>query len=168
MSKQTCEVSRRLHDLEMQKAFVVRQALKNGDVYFGQPPILDWLFSHNACTQNEIANGLNVSPASVAVSLRRMQKSGIVEKTVDENDLRRNLVSLTEKGKAQQEFVHKCFEDIDRKLFAGFGEEELQTLSDMLKRLCDNLAPELPAGKDVHTLLQEECFKEETYHGEID
>ncbi len=169
MSNRYCTVSKRLHDLEWWRHYTIHRALKDSDVYFGQPPILDWLSAHDACTQNGLAKGLNVSPASIAVSLRRMQKSGLVEKVTDENDLRRNLVSLTEKGRAQREYIHNCFEEIDRKLYAGFSDAELETLEALLARLCANLAADLPDGQGFPRLLEEELYSGgDPCHGQTD
>jgi len=149
-------VSRKLHDLEWCRHYVVRNALKDSGVYFGQPPILDFLAENGTGTQNELARALNVSPASVSVSLRRMQKSGLIEKVADESDLRCNRMSLTEKGREQYAYIHGCFDEIDRKLYAGFSEDELQTLEAYLTRLCCNLTAALPEGKGIEEIMREE------------
>ncbi len=169
MSEQYCAVSKLLHDLEWWRHVTIHRALRDSDVYFGQPPILDVLAERGVCTQNELAKTLNVSPASVAVSLRRMQKSGLIEKEADAEDLRRNFVRLTEKGKAQHAHIHKCFEEIDRKLYAGFTENELAALRNMLLRLCGNLAADLPKTQALDDLIKEEfCAGGDPYHGQTD
>lgn len=169
MTEQYQTVSRLLHDLEWERHLVVHRALRDSEVYFGQPPILDALAECGVCTQNELAKALNVSPASVAVSLRRMQKSGLIEKEADADDLRRNFVRLTEKGKAQHEFIHKCFGEINRKLYAGFTEEELTTLQEMLARLCGNLAADLPQTQAFSEMMKEEfCTGGDPCYGKTD
>ena len=149
-------VSKKLHDLECCRHFCVRRALKDSGVYFGQPPILEYLAQYGAATQNELAKALNVSPASVSVSLRRMQKAGLIEKTADETDLRCFRLSLTENGREQHKYIRGCFEELDRNLYAGFSAAELETLETLLSRLCDNLAASLPAGKGIEEVMQEE------------
>ncbi len=151
MENRQKNVSKKLHDLEFCRHYAVRRALKDSGVYFGQPPIL------------------NVSPASVSVSLRRMQKSGLIEKAADETDLRCNRMNLTEKGREQHEYIHGCFEEIDRNLYAGFSDEELATLETMLTRLCENLKTILPAGKKMEEIMQEELeFGGACRHGQTD
>lgn len=156
MEKRQKNVSKKLHDLEMCRHYAVRRALKDSGVYFGQPPILDYLAENGTGTQNDIAKALQVSPASVSVSLRRMQKAGLIEKTADETDLRCNQMSLTEKGREQHEYIHGCFEEIDRKLYAGFSAAELDALEQLLGKLCDNLTALLPAGKRIEEIMREE------------
>lgn len=169
MTEQYHTLSKLFHDLEWERHLTVHRALRDSEVYFGQPPILDVLAERGVCTQNELAKALNVSPASVAVSLRRMQKSGLVEKEADAEDLRRNFVRLTEKGKAQHEFIHKCFGEIDRKLYAGFTEEELTTLQEMLARLCGNLAADLPQAQELTEMMKEEfCAGGDPCYGKTD
>ena len=92
------ELSHSFIRLECVKRFTMHNMLKDSGVYFGQPPILDFLEKNGVCTQNELAKALEVSPASIAVSIKRMQKNGVVEKIADENDLRCNRISLTGKG----------------------------------------------------------------------
>lgn len=162
-------VSKKLHDLECCRHYVIRRALKDSGVYYGQPPILDFLAEHGTGTQNELAKALHVSPASVSVSLRRMQKSGLIEKAADETDLRCNRMSLTEKGKAQYASVHEYFEEIDRNLYKGFSDAELLTLENLISRLCDNLSAALPAGKDMEDVMNEElCLGGVCEHGKTD
>lgn len=169
MSEQYRAVSKLLHDLEWWRHVTVHRALRDSEVYFGQPPILDALAERGVCTQNELAKALNVSPASIAVSLRRMQKSGLIEKEADSEDLRRNFVRLTDKGKAQYAYIHGCFEEIDRKLYMGFTEAELETLQSMLFRLCENLSTDFPQSAKLHDLIQEEfCTGGDPCYGKTD
>lgn len=169
MSEQYRAVTKLLHDLEWWRHFTVHRALRDSDVYFGQPPILDALANSGVCTQNELAKTLNVSPASIAVSLRRMQKSGLIEKEADAEDLRRNFVRLTEKGKAQHAYIHDCFEEIDRKLYAGFTDAELEMLQSMLSRLCENLAADLPKAQELTEMIKEEfCSGGDPCYGKTD
>lgn len=169
MSEQYGAVSKLLHDLEWWRHMTIHRALRDSEVYFGQPPILDALAECGVCTQNELAKKLNVSPASVAVSLRRMQKSGLIAKEADAEDLRRNFVRLTEKGEAQHVYIHECFAELDRKLYAGFTEAELETLRDMLSRLCENLAVDLPKTQELDDFMKEEfCSGGDPCYGQTD
>ncbi len=169
MSEQYKQISKKLHDLEWFQHYVIHHALKDSTVHFGQPPILDYLMENATCTQNELAKALNVSPASVAVSLKRMQKSGLVEKVTDAADLRRNRISLTEKGRQEIEHIHECFNEIDNKLFSGFSEAELSVLCGYLDRLCKNLSADIPQDKGIPCFVEQElCKGGDVSHGETD
>lgn len=134
------ELSHSFIRLECVKRFTMHNMLKDSGVYFGQPPILDFLEKNGVCTQNELAKALEVSPASIAVSIKRMQKNGVVEKIADDNDLRCNRISLTEKGREMTREMHRKFDQIDKIMFTDFDENELATLKEYLDRIYNNLS----------------------------
>lgn len=134
------ELSHSFIRLECVKRFTMHNMLKDSGVYFGQPPILDFLEKNGVCTQNELAKALEVSPASIAVSIKRMKKNGVVEKIADDNDLRCNRISLTEKGRELTREMHRKFDQIDKIMFTDFDENELATLKEYLDRIYNNLS----------------------------
>ena len=169
MSGQHEEICRKLHHLEWVRHDVHCRALKDSGVYFGQPPILELLVKNGTCTQNELARALHVSPASVAVSLKRMQKSGLVKKAADESDLRCNRVSITDLGREQIGRIHACLDEIDHTMLAGFSAEELSALGSYLDRLCANLSADIPKEKDLHEMRGDTfCTGGKDRYGETD
>lgn len=90
-------------------------------------------------SQRELARRLRLSPATVAVSLRSMEKGGYVLREVDEKDQRRNLVSITEKGRQTMERCNRAFRAADKRLFADFTPEEKQQLTGFFIRMLRNL-----------------------------
>ena len=147
-------LTRSFMDFECYRRFIVHNCLKDSKVYFGQPPILDYLLEHGSCTQNELAAALNVSPASMAVSVKRMQKSGLVQKVNDENDMRCNKITITDFGKKQIEDIHSRLDEIDTKTFSGFSEEELCSLKSYIDRINRNLSDGLPDKKSIFKMLK--------------
>lgn len=146
----------KMNKMECYKRYVIHNSLKKSEIYFGQPPVLEYLEEHGECTQKELSDAIGVSAASIAVSLKRMQKIGIVEKINDENDLRCNRITLTEKGREQLRITRECFDNIDRKMFGGFSEDELSTYENFLDRIIMNLSPDIPKGKNLMELFHEE------------
>ena len=113
--------------------------LKRYGLYEGQPLTLIHLKKKGECTQKDLAEFLNVSNATIAVSLKRLEKSGLIKKTPDKKDLRYNNISLTEKGR---EIVDKCedaFKNVDIHMFDGFSDEEIKNLKMYYARIIDNL-----------------------------
>ncbi len=131
------------------------KALSGNDIYFGQPPILDYLAEHGNCAQNELARNMRVSAASVAVSIKRMCKTGLIEKTPDPSDMRINRISLTEKGRAAQ---RKCREEcdiIDKRMFSGLSDEELSLLENMLDRIIHNASYDIESDEEIFRYIKE-------------
>ena len=106
----------------------------------GRFPMLQVLLHNEGCTQIEVAEQLRISPASVAVTLRRMERDGLVQRREDTQDQRCKRIYATEKAKEIAERSRCFFEAMDEKMFEGLSAEELETLSSLLYRLFDNLA----------------------------
>jgi len=92
-----------------------------------------------AASQKDIAQMIGVSPPTVAISLKRMEKAGLVRKIVDENDLRRNLITITDKGLRLLDECENAFCEIDRNIFNGFSDEEREQLKKFYIRMIHNM-----------------------------
>lgn len=77
----------------------MNRLMSDRGVYPGQPPLLFTLGRMGACNQADLAKALHISPATIAVSLKRMEKSGFVKRVPDPGDLRSNRIELTERGR---------------------------------------------------------------------
>ncbi len=94
---------------------------------------------HEGMTQNQIAEKLNLRPATVAIMLRRMEKAGLIHRKQDENDRRIQRVYLTEKGRSHCEFLKEQMQRIESIATQGFSEEEKLQLANLLDRIIANL-----------------------------
>ena len=87
----------------------------------------------------ELAAKLRISPASLAMSLKRMHRAGLLEKTVNENDLRQNLIRLTDKGRELFDSSFWEMESSAEEMLAGFSDGEIAALDGYLDRIRKNL-----------------------------
>ena len=69
------------------------------------------------------------STPSVAVSLKKLEKGGYIEKAVDGTDNRYHKVVLTKKGSEIVKMSHEIFDQINEQLFSGFSLEELSVFT---------------------------------------
>ncbi|MBO6158455.1 MAG: MarR family transcriptional regulator [Firmicutes bacterium] len=90
-------------------------------------------------SQRDLAQQMNVTPAAVAVTLKKLEKSGIIEKCVSEKDNRFNEVAITEKGMKIVKESQKVFRTIDTAAFEGFSKEELDQLVSYIDRIHVNM-----------------------------
>lgn len=104
-----------------------------------QLPILEALVHNPDCTQQELADLLHVTPASVALSTKRLEKAGLIEKRADKTDKRRNRLCITEKGRQLSLDHRRRMDAVDTDMLQSFSEEEKQTLCALLDRLIENL-----------------------------
>ena len=127
---------------EWRKAFglsVMRELSKVG-LYKGQPPVLFLLDrAEKGLTQAQLAEKLSVSPASITVSLRRMEKAGLVLRSPDHQDARRNLVTITEDGRLVLKEADKRIIKIETQMLSGFSTEEAERFLNFFERSIKNL-----------------------------
>jgi DNA-binding MarR family transcriptional regulator len=101
--------------------------------------ILKKEFGSTVPRQADLAKRIGVAPSTIAISVRRMEKAGLLEKLPDETDMRKNRVALTKRG---QELITECesaFRDIHAAVFDGFSDEEREVLKSFYLRMIKNL-----------------------------
>lgn len=89
--------------------------------------------------QKTLAAALQISPAALAVTLKKLQSGGFIEKTPTEGDGRGNTVTLTDKGREIIRISEQKFSGIDERMMDGFSDGELATLLGFLERMQNNL-----------------------------
>ena len=90
-------------------------------------------------SQRELADEFDISPACVARALKSLVSEGYILRTGNEDDQRRNDVSITEKGLNVIQDSQRTFEQVDQQAFAGFETDELRQLIALFTRIQQNL-----------------------------
>lgn len=122
----------------LRKLFIKRKM--GGRIYFQQLSMLRYIYEHPDCTQKDIAKHFYISSATVAVSTKKLQKAELIQKTVQENNLRCKHLSLTEKGRNEILRIENIFRDYDKNIvFKGFSSDELDSLKSSLEKLSRNM-----------------------------
>lgn len=127
--------------MENQSMFtkIVFEQLQDRHLSVGQPKILEYLFEHDGSVQKEIAMACRIEPATVTSLLSRMEKKGLIERRI-RNDNRRYLyVFLTDKGKYKADYVKKAFDSLEGIVLNDFTDKEKKQFIEYLKRANKNL-----------------------------
>ena len=140
------------------RCHITKSASKVG-LYFGQPQMLEYVKTHDGCTQKELAKAMHISPASAAITLKRIEKSGLVTRSTDEKDSRKNHISITPKGIDSLKEFRKICDSTDEDMFRGFTTEEMETLHNLLVRLHKNLDTENFTKEEIDDLLKKSSPK---------
>lgn len=139
------------------KRRVMEEQANRGVGDLGAPMLLLSLFSAETTgeqwSQRDVARTMRLSPATVAVSLKTLERDGYVERAADERDTRRNRISLTDKGRRAVEKCAESFRAVDERMLSGFTQAEREQLTGFFKRMIDNLGgveapPFCPPGKE--------------------
>lgn len=119
------------------KRSIAKKVEKTG-VYRSQHRLLMILGKHPDCSQTELAERLEISPAAVAVSLKKLEKSGFISRQCKKNDNRVNQVVITEKGWEIIDQSVQYFKEMDKAFLKDFSLEELRQLEAFLERMIKN------------------------------
>ena len=128
----------------------ISKKVENTGVFRSQHRLLMILGKHSDCSQTELAERLEISSAAVAVSLKKLEKSGFISRQCQENDNRVNQVVITEKGWKIIDLSTQYFKEMENAFLSDFSEEELKQLQSFLERMIKN-------GEDYYqTLIKQE------------
>ena len=89
--------------------------------------------------QKELANKLNITPASVSVIVNQMESEGLLIRIPDEKDGRKINLLLTEKGQSLVSKVRNSWSKIQDEITNGLHESEKATLLRLLQKVEKNL-----------------------------
>lgn len=129
----------KMRNISHARMHVVTDMLSEYGLHYTYPRILGTILYREGATQKELATELNTSPAAMSVSVKRLQKAGLIEKMSDASDSRINIIRLTEKGHRIHDDTFDKTLAIDRKMLDGFTEAETQELFAYLDRIQSNI-----------------------------
>ena len=102
--------------------------------------VLARLWQRDGRTVSELSESTLRDKPTMSRILDSMEKSGLVIRTVDRNDARTRIVTLTREGKAARKKLVPIAKSIVDRLEAGVPEDDLLTTRRTLRRLFENLA----------------------------
>lgn len=119
---------------------VFDKCLGSMNIRRSQHRILMYLYRNGtAVSQKDIAAEFEISPAAVAVTLKKLEEGGYILRTAHENDNRYNSVSITDKGLEVVHTTREVFFKVDMLMFDELSAEELETLSVCLAKMHNSL-----------------------------
>jgi len=108
-------------------------------IHMGQLPILDYIDLHPECTQAEIAKELMITPTTVAISTKRMEKAGLIIKETDQENLRKNRIRLTERGVEISKVGNTMIQEVEEAMLKDFSDKELDAIKALLSKMIKNI-----------------------------
>jgi DNA-binding MarR family transcriptional regulator len=114
----------------------IREVATDEDLTPSQESALTLVGKHGAATASALASAEGVRPQSMAATLAALDQHGLIRRSPDPEDGRRQLVTLTEAGRARiednrqvrEEWLARAFED-------RYTETERRTILDALTLL---------------------------------
>jgi len=109
------------------------------DLKPGAAGILFTLDKYGVLSQRELADKVGITPPSMTVALRKMEKLGYISRRQDENDQRIIRIEIQEAGSKCVAVVKAAMHRLDETMFEGFTNEEKLLLRRFLLQMYDNL-----------------------------
>lgn len=98
------------------------------------------LWREEGLTQKDLVGRLDVEQATMAATLARMERDGLIERRPDQADARARRIQLTVRARALQEPALAAAKSVNERALAGFSEAECEVLLSGLRRVVGALS----------------------------
>jgi MarR family transcriptional regulator for hemolysin len=115
----------------------------------GQMPVLRALAGGEARSQAELARSAQVEQPSMAETLARMVRDGVVDRQPDPRDGRASLISLSRRSRQRLAPARRALMTADAEAMAGVSGEELAAICAVLQRIVHNVERRATDGADA-------------------
>ncbi|WP_067537598.1 MarR family winged helix-turn-helix transcriptional regulator [Nocardia crassostreae] len=124
-------------------ARLMEQALRDRIAEYGVVPgqfaQLLALYEQEGVTQNELCEKVRIDQSTMAHTLKRMERDGLIRRTADPDDGRRALIYLTERARKLHAPLATAAAEINGIATAGLAQNQGEQFLRMLRRAIDNL-----------------------------
>ena len=117
----------------------IHAQLHETNVHPRQGPILSLLLRHEGFSQADLTREMNVSAATVAVSVSRLEKLGFVTRVRNQNNQRANILALTPSGRQEALRLQDIMQQAMQAAVQGFTDEEIKEMAGFFLRMQENL-----------------------------
>lgn len=126
---------------------------KQGEIFFGQMPMLKYIERHPGCSQKMIADRFAFTRAAVSKAITKLVNKNLVYRQINDEDGREYQIYLTDEGKESIILFKGCFDKVDNLSFKDFSEEELKQFDFYLDKILKNLETDYTRGKNPDKLI---------------
>ncbi len=126
---------------QLQDRIFEKLLIENGiEISSGQGRILFVLWKEDYLTVSEISRQTSLAKNTVSIVIEGMVQKGLLERTINPENRRQTIISLTEYAKSMREKYEAVSEQMGVLFYQGFSEKELKEFEGYLVRIRDTLA----------------------------
>jgi len=108
-----------------------------------QFPVLRCLNELKESTQIELSRVCGIEQSSMAVTVARMEKRGLIQRRDHDTDARRKLITLTAKGNQMLRMMTDQAHAVYERAVDGLTDEQIQAFLQVCTRMTENLQREV-------------------------
>lgn len=101
----------------------------------GQELVLAQLWASDGCSQKELVESLRLDHSTIAKSVQRLERAGLVDRARSLDDGRVMLVSLTAAGRALEQPVREIWSDLEARWSSRLAPAELASFTELARKL---------------------------------
>ena len=101
------------------------------------------LMEQDGMTQLELVNLPQLKAPTISITLRNMEREGIVRREKNDIDRRETHVYITEKGREMHKKILEAFDRAEQVMLQDVSEKEMATARKILSKMTENLRKEL-------------------------
>ncbi|WP_343564658.1 MarR family winged helix-turn-helix transcriptional regulator [Kiloniella sp. b19] len=116
-------------------ASALQQRIQPLGIVTGQFPILLELWEEDGVTQRQLLEKLDIEQATLANTLTRMQRDGLIIRTKHPLDARAQQIWLTDKAAAIREEAYQAAFQVNTAALSGLKQEEQELFLDLMRRI---------------------------------
>jgi DNA-binding MarR family transcriptional regulator len=120
-------------------AQALRRRTESAGVVPGQFAQLLALYEQDGLTQRELCERVRIEQPTMAVTLKRMERDGLVERVADPDDRRRARVLLTARSRRLEKRLTAAARDVNAVATEGLSDAEVEAFMATVSRLIANL-----------------------------
>ncbi|MDE6701103.1 MAG: MarR family winged helix-turn-helix transcriptional regulator [Acetatifactor sp.] len=125
---------------QLQDRIFERLLAENGiEISGGQGRILFILWKRDKLTVSEISRQTSLAKNTISIVVDGMVRRGILERTINPENRRQTIISLTEYAKSLRERYEMVSQQMNTLFYQGFSEEERETFELFLERILSTL-----------------------------
>jgi DNA-binding MarR family transcriptional regulator len=128
-----------VHHLARLLERALREQIAKHGVVPGQFPALLCLYEEDGLTQAEIGSRVQIEQPTIAKTLQRMERDGLVRRAPDPDDRRRVRIYLTQQARALEPTLASAARAINARATEGLTGAEAEQLMATVARLIANL-----------------------------
>ena len=120
-------------------AKALQDEISGHGVWPGYFPVLLALWEGDGRTQAELARTIALQQPTLAHTLRRMQRDGLIRRVPDPTDRRAERIHLTPRARTLEEALTRSARRVNERALRGLGTKERAALLHSLRRAIENL-----------------------------
>lgn len=97
------------------------------------------LYELDGLSQSDLCRAVQIDQSTMALTLRRMERDGLVSRQPSQQDRRRTEIRLTDRARELEATLVACAQDCNAVATTGVGEADLATTKRVIAQMIENL-----------------------------